>query len=387
MRPTSQFASPLSPLPSSSLPPAGPTPQTAGPAQPLRPQGKRRRRSLLPLLSAFMLVLLLAIGYLAYFGIQIATATAVTVNFGPKVMAQKGQYTITATLSAQNVDVANQVIPEHGITANQTASMSGQATGQVNCVFIFGCQTGVSQADVDRLANQERPGLQESLAQKLQQQVAGAHGTKIGDTKFTDVSITSNPEVDQPSKTVTVTLSEQASTVYYVSADARSVARQMLARQVQQLGANYILVNGTEVIGQPVIQSIDATTGKVKLSIAAGGDVVYQFPASQLRAIQNALVGKNVSAARTFLKGQAGVDPATISINFTKGHSDTLPGDIQKITVVPINASSYPPIHLAAATPHVTATQSSSTPSTSEGTPALTPTPAISATPTSGDGN
>lgn len=387
MRQPSQFASPPSPLPSSSLPPAAPTPPLAAPAQPIRQQRRRGRRSLLPLLSALMVVLLLVIGFLAYNGIQIATATAVTVNFGPKVMALNGQYSITATLSAQNVDVANQTIPEHGLVANQSAAMTGQATGQVNCVFIFGCQTGVSQEDVDRLANQERSGLQTSLAQKLQQQVAGARGTKIANIKFADISITPNPQVGQQSNTVTVTLSEQASTVYYVSADAQSVARQLLARQVQQLGASYILVNGTEVIGQPVVQSINATTGKVILSVAAGGDVVYQFPSSQLRAIQSALVGKTVSQARTFLKHQAGIDPASVSINFTRGHSDTLPGNIQQITVVPINASSYPPIHLAGARPHVTATQSSATPSTSEGTPALTPTPAITATPTSGANN
>ncbi len=387
MRPPSQFASPVSPLPCVLAPCSRVNAQMAAPIQPIRPQRRRRRRSLLPLLSALMVVLLLAIGFLAYYGIQAATATAVTVNFGPKVMALNEKYSITATLSAQNVDVANQIIPEHGLMVNQTASMTGQATGQVNCVFIFGCQTGVSQADVDRLANQERPGLQESLAQKLQQQVASAQGTKIANIKFTDVSITPNPEVGQQSNTVTVTLIEQASTVYYVSADAQSVARQMLARQVQQLGANYILVSGTEVIGQPVVQSIDAITGKVILSIAAGGDVVYQFPSSQLRTIQNALVGKTVSEARTFLKRQTGIDPATVSINFTRGHSDALPGNIQEITVVPINASSYPPIHLAGATPHTTATQSSATPSTSEGTPALTPTPSITATPTSGADN
>jgi serine/threonine protein kinase len=354
-----------------------PAPPVAPPIQAAHPRRQRGKRSLLPLLSALTVVVALAIAVLAYYGIQAVTTTAVTVNFSPKVLALSNTYTITAATSAQNVDVTNAIIPARGFMVNQTASKNGKATGQVNCVFgIFGCQTGVSQEDVDRLANQERTSLQARMTTTLQQEVAGAGGTAIATIKFSDVSITPDPAVGQQSTTVTVTLVEQGSIVYYVNADAQSVARQLLARHVQQLGGHYVLVKGTVLISSPVVKSIDAASGRVILSIAAGGDVIYQFPASQLRAIQNGLAGKTLGNAHTFLGGQPGIDQATISINFTRGSGTTLPGDIQQITIVPINASSYPPIHLGA-----TASVPSPTPSVNEGTPA------VSATPTSGADN
>lgn len=346
--------SPISPIPASRLAPLPPGP----PAQSAPARRRNRRRSLLPLLSALMAVILLAIAFLAYYGFQAVTTTAVTVNFGPKILPLNEKYTITATLSQQSVDVTNAIIPLHGIKSSQTASTSGQATGQVNCIFgSFGCQTGVSQDDVTNLANQVRPGLQKSLTQTLNQQVAGAEGTTVAAISFSDTSLTSNPAVGQQTNTVTVNLTEQASVVYYVNADAQSVARQLLTRQAQQQGANYVLVGNTVQIGQPKVANIDATSGKVTLSVAAGGDIVYQFPSSQLSAIQNALKGKTVTSARAYLASQPGIDPATISINFTQGNSDTVPGDIQHIKIVPINASNYPPIQLNAS-PDATATSS-----------------------------
>ena len=348
---TSSWASPQPSSQASSLSAPGPVAAVAPSAPAARAGRQGRKRSLLPLLSAIMIVLLLVIAFLAYYGIQTITATAVTVNFAPQVKALSYKYTITATTSAQSVDVNSATIPVRGFTANQTGSTSGQTTGQVNCVFgVFGCQPGVSQADVDRLSSQERPGLQASLAQKLQQQVAGAGGTKIEDIKFSDVTITPDPAVGQPAKTVTVMLVEQASIVYYVNADAQSVARQRLARQVQQLGPGFVLVNSTVEIGQPVVKSIDAVSGKVILNIAAGGDVVYRFTSAQLKAIQSSLRGRTVKDARAFLARQQGIDVNSISIHFTRGNSNTLPGDIQKITIVPVDASSYPAIHLEKAT-------------------------------------
>jgi len=333
-----------------------------------------------------MVVVLLAIGFLAYYGYQTVTITAVTVNFSPKVQALSERYTITATISAQNVDANAATIPVHDFMANQSGSASGETTGQVNCIFgTLGCQPGVSQEDVDRLSNQERSVLQAGLAQQLGQRVSGAGGTKIADIKFNDVSITSNPAVNQPAQNVTVTLVEQGSIAYYVNADARSVARQLLANHVQRLGSNYVLISSTVQIGQPVVQSIDNATGRVVLKVAAGGDVVYQFPASQLRAIQSGLVGKTMRDARTFLDRQVGIDQPSIRISFTRGNSSTLPTDTQHITVVPINPTNYPAIRLGAA-PDATAavltptTTPSITPTSSQTTPVVTTTPTITAT-------
>ncbi|HEV2581828.1 MAG TPA: serine/threonine-protein kinase, partial [Ktedonobacteraceae bacterium] len=335
--------SPIAPIPATHLAPL------ESPAQATPPLRRRRRRSLLPLLSALMAVILLAIAFLAYYGIQTVTTTEVTVKFGPKIVALNERYPMTATFSTSSVDAANAIIPLHGLKDSQAGSIPGTATGQVNCIFgSFGCQTGVSQEDVTRLANQERPVLQANLTQALNQQMGSAGGTKIGAITFNDTTISSNPAVGQATNTVTVNLTEQASVVYYVTADAQGVARQLLARQAQQQGANYVLVSSTVQVGLPKVTGIDAATGKVSLSVAAGGDMVYQFPASQLRAIQNALKGRTIDAAKTYLALQPGVDPGTIGINFTQGSGATLPGDIQHIEIVPSNPSNYPSIQLQA---------------------------------------
>lgn len=307
----------------------------------------RNRPSLMVTTFVLMAVILLLSAFFVYYVFQAVTTTAVTVNFGPKIMALSERYPITATFSTPSVDATNAIIPLHGIKLSQPASASGRATGQVNCIFgTFGCQTGVSLDDVTTLANQERLGLETSLTQALNQQMASVGGTKVGAITFNDTSVTSNPTVGQASNTVTVTLTEQAGVVYYVTADAQGVARQELVRQAQQQGANYVLVSSTVQVGLPKVTGIDAATGKVSLSVAAGGDVVYQFPASQLQAIQNALKGLTVNDARAYLAGQPGIDPATISVNFTQGSGDTLPGDIQHIKIGPLNPSNYPPIQL-----------------------------------------
>jgi hypothetical protein len=337
------------------LPPVEPAEAVEPPSQPVRP--RRSRRSLLPLLSALTLIVLLAVVFLAYYAVQSVTVTAVTVNFSPKILALNEQYTITADPSAKSIDTTHAIIPEQGYSTTRQATGTGPATGQVNCILGVFCQNGVSQDDVTNLANQERPDLQKELAQAVEQKVASVGGTAITGTKYSDVSITSDPAVGQPADKVTVTLVEQGSVAYYINTDAQNVARQMLMRQVQQSGANYMLVSSTVEIGQPAIKSIDAATGKVTLTVAAGGDVVYQFPPSQLKAIQSALRGRTVKSAQAYLASQPGIDKSTIRIIFTQGSSTTLPGDIQYIHIVPINVSSYPPIQLQAS-PDATATAS-----------------------------
>jgi serine/threonine protein kinase len=307
----------------------------------------KRRRSLIAIMFVLICVMIPAIVFFASNDMQILPSTAVTINFSPKVQVLSTVYSITADPTAKSVDVTHAIIPEKAYTTTKQVTATGPATGQVNCILgVFGCQTGVSPSDVTNLADQERPGVQQALAQAVKQQIASNGGTAITAIKYSDVSITPTPAVGQPGTSVTVTLVEQASIVYYINADVQDVARQMLTRQVQQLGANYTLVSGTAVIGQPRVQKIDAATGRVVLSIAAGGDVVYLFPSSQLKAIQSALRGKTVKDASAYLARQPGVDPSTIRINFTRGVSDTLPNDIQEIKLVPVNASNLPLVQL-----------------------------------------
>lgn len=348
-------------LSQSQSPASTPSPDVSRPPLPAR----RRRRSLLPLFSALLLVVLLAVAFLAYYVFQAVTLTAVTINFGPKVQVVSNTFTITAMPSATTVDTTNAIIPERGFLNKQSASQSGPTTGQVNCVLgVFGCQPGVNQSDVDKLANAMRPGLQTLITQALQQQVRNAGGTMVTNINFTDESITPNPGVGQQGSTVTVAMAEQGSVAYIVNEDARGVARQLLALQVQQLNQqqnlHYVLVSSTVVIDSPVIANVVAASGKVTIKVAAGGDVVYQFPTALFTTLKNDLKGKTLSDASAFLAKQPGIDAATIHVSFTMGSGNTLPSDIQRITIVPLTAGDYPPVNL---------------PGTPTLTPTLAPTP------------
>jgi serine/threonine protein kinase len=372
--PTTSFSPPKTP------PRGAPTPLPP-PVSSHRNGGNRRRRSLLPLISAIMVVVLLAIGALAYLGFQAVTATAVTINFGPMVRPLEELYPVTAVASTQSVDVNNAIIPVRVFTRNQTVSQSGPTTGQVNCTLgIFNCQQGVAQNDVDTLVGQMQPDLERQIAQQLKGQIASAGGIQVTNINYTIVSTTPTPAVGQAGNTVKVVMVGQGSVGYIVIADATSVARNALMNQVTQLGANYTLLSNTVVIGRPVIQTINTAKGQVTLKIAASGVAIYQFPSAQLQSIRNSLKGKTLSDARHFLASQPGIDPQTIAIHFTQGNSKTLPDNISSITVVPLNVSSYPPVHLktvpSPSSNSTTPTSNTPTdmPTQSTNTPTVTPT-------------
>src|SRR5437764_786641 len=299
------------------------------------------------------------------------TLSAATINFGPKVQQFNEVYTLTARPDAQNVDVKNMTIPVRDLSSNiQSSKQSGPTTGQ-KC-FFFSCQRVVDQTDVETLVAQMQPGLEQQITQALQKQVSTAGGTSIGGINFTTLTAVPTPDVGQPADTVTVKLTEQGNVYYIANTDAQTVARQVLANKVHQFGVNYLLLSTTVMVGRPVIQSINSTSNSVTIAIAAGGDGVYQFPSSELQSIKSNLAGKTVSQARAFLANQPGVDPKTIAIRFTQG-SGTLPSDLQRITVVAVNASNFPAVQLqTVTTPTVTASPSG------DGMPP---------TPTSGDGD
>ena len=345
-------------------------PVAAPPRKP-KPVKQRGGKSLLPLLSALMVVVILAIAGLGYYAFQTVTVSAATINFGPKVQQFNEVYTLTARPDAQNVDVKNMTIPVRDLSSNiQSSKQSGPTTGQ-KC-FFFSCQRVVDQTDVETLVAQMQPGLEQQITQALQKQVSTAGGTSIGGINFTTLTAVPTPDVGQPSDTVTVKLTEQGNVYYIANTDAQTVARQVLANKVHQFGVNYLLLSTTVRVGRPAIQSIDSTSNSVTIAIAAGGDGVYQFPSSELQSIKSNLAGKTVSQARAFLANQPGVDPKTIAIRFTQG-SGTLPSDLQRITVVAVNASNFPTVQLqTVTTPTVTASPSG------DGMPP---------TPTSGDGD
>jgi len=364
--PTTSFSPPKAPSR------AAPTPLP--PVSSHRNAGGRQKRSLLPLISAIMVIILLAIGALAYYGFQAVTATAVTINFGPVVVPVDTLSTIIATTSAQGVDVNNATIPVRGSTKGLTASQSGPTTGQYNCTFgVFGCQQGVSQRDVDSLVVQMQPGLEKQIEQKLLQQVALAGGVQVTNINYSIVSTTPTPAVGQLGTTVTVAMVEQGSVGYIVNADATSVARHVLLTQVKQMGANYTLLSSTVVLGRPVVEGINTVSGQVTIMIAASGDALYVFPTAQLQSIRNNIKGRTVSDAHQFLANQPGIDAKTISINFTQGKSNTLPDNIQSITIIKLSASVYPPVHLKTVPSPNSATPSANTTPTATATATLTP--------------
>ena len=372
--PTTSFSPPKAPSRSA------PTPLP--PVSSHRTASGRQKRSLLRLISSIMVIILLAIGALAYYGFQAVTATAVTINFGPVVVPVDTLSTIIATTSAQGVDVNNATIPVRGSTKGLTASQSGPTTGQYNCTFgVFGCQQGVSQHDVDSLVGQMQPGLENQIAQKLLQQVALAGGVQVTNINYSIVSTTPTPAVGQLGTSVTVAMVEQGSVGYIVNADATSVARHSLFNQVKQMGANYTLVSSTVVLGRPVVEGINTASGQVTIKIAASGDALYVFPSAQLQSIRNSIKGRTVSDVRQYLANQPGIDAKTIAISFTQGKSNTLPDNIQSITVVTLNASAYPPVHLKTVPSPNSSTPTTNTTPTTTGSPTDAPTATAASTP------
>ena len=158
------------------------------------------------------------------------------------------------------------------------------------------------------------------------------------------LSITSQPGVGETGNTVTVTVQEQGSIGYILPNDATNMAQQLVTRQAQHYGPNYLLLTSSITTGSPVIEEEDS--GLIDIKIAAGCIVQYQFPQSELQAIPDGLKGRTLKDALNYLAHLQGVDPNTIIIHFTIGKSDILPGDSQRIKIISIYPISLPPVHL-----------------------------------------
>ena len=117
----------------------------------------------------------------------------------------------------------------------------------------------------------------------------------------------------------------------------------MLNQQVQKLGPNYLLLSSYTQVGQPVVDGVD-NSGLVSIKIAAGGVTQYQFSPAQLSGIKNALRGKKIKDAISYIKQQPGVDANTVAIHVTVG--TTMPGDIQHMKIITIKPVNYPPVQL-----------------------------------------
>jgi len=194
--------------------------------------------------------------------------------------------------------------------------------------------------DVTSLENHMLPALQQSIDQELHSKVQSVHGTEIGTVNFsTPVSI-SNPQVGQLGQSVTVTVTEQGSVGYFLTADETSVVNQVLGGAAAQFGQGYQLISSTISIGRTQTRSIDPQTGVSSIAVAAGALARYQFTRAQLQALTSTLVGKPTTAAEIFLKNQPGIDPGSVHIFFTSGSSqNTMPEDTLHIKLIQSPAS------------------------------------------------
>jgi len=304
-----------------------------------------KRRSFLPLLSAVTIIILLSIIGIVYYAYQVVTATAVTVNFSPQTQVISQVYSLTADPTLQSVNVSTRSIPAKAMSISKARSKTGPTTGQQFDLNCFCLRPSVSSNDVYTLSADLKQSLMSEITRDVQRQIQVAGGRQVGQITFTDQSLTAYPPVGSLSETVTVSFREQGSVRYFLTTDAQSVARQVLMQHAQQVGQNYLLLNLSIATGLPAVQGMN-TSGAATIKIAAGCLVEYQFTASQLQAIQTGLTGKRLRDARAFIAHQPGVDPKTVGIHFTKGKSDALPGDPQRITVIPINPGSLPPVQL-----------------------------------------
>jgi len=271
------------------------------------------------------------------FAFQLPALPTAYVHFKPKTQLVSKVFHLSA----------NSSVPIKTLNGSSTSSQSGP-TGQ----FCRG-ESGsciVSAFDVSPLERQVYINLKSKISQDVQQQLPPGT-TQIGSIQY-DPQPTEmvNPPEGSTSNTVTVTVTERWSVYYFLNKDARTLAQQLLLRQMQTFGANYVPVDSTIRIGQAVV--VPGGFG-----VPAAGYAEYQFPQSQLDQIKDQIKGKTVSSARSFIAIQAGVDPKTISIRFRSAGSnripsngDTLPADPQRIMLTP-DPVTPPPVQLPSGAP------------------------------------
>jgi serine/threonine protein kinase len=292
---------------------------------------KKRGRILLAFLPLTIILILLVVGGLTYVTFQ-ASITA-NVSATPQAHSISQVFTIKAKPGQSGINQGALVIPANVMSSNKTGSLQGNTTGRTNCTLlgILGCKQAVSSFDVTMLATELKPTLQKQISQDLQKQAMSRSAQLVGTIVYNDGPITSNPEVNTESKTVTVTVVEQGNVEYFTKSDAQKLAGQLLQQQVvKKFGANYLLLNQYTQLGTASVQSIDAN-GVITIAIAAAGIASYQMPDSTLSTIQGHIKGQKLNAAIAYLKTLSGVDPASVSVKVSSG--DTIPTNMQQIRI------------------------------------------------------
>ncbi len=308
----------------------------------LAPRKPRRRRSLLlvlTLITVAMLFLIGALGYAAFLNSIVAT-----VNIGSQVHTVTEMLTIQAKPGQHSVDSTTSTVPAYIVTSTKTGSQTGNTTG-VKCTFlVINCQAAVSFNDIDTLATSIHATLKTQVQQDLTSQEQANGETAVGQVYYSDGNPTSNPSEGTVSSTVTVTLTEQGSVEAIKTQDIQSLARTLLTQKAQQqYGSGYALLDTYTRIGNPVVQSVDAS-GIVTTQIAVGGVVEYNLSPSVMHSFENAIKGKKQQDASSYLMHQPGIDATTVIVRVSYG--DTLPTNINQIHIVPLNPTNIPNVQL-----------------------------------------
>ncbi|HEY0752844.1 MAG TPA: serine/threonine-protein kinase [Ktedonobacteraceae bacterium] len=315
------------------------------PKPPRAPRG--RPNALVLIISISTVLVLMAIAAILYYGYLTVDATNVTVNFSPRLQVVSQVITLQAA-PQHSLNLAQRIIPARPLRSpvmNQTQTAA--TTGQVNCIFgSLDCQQGVSQTDVNNLITQMQPSFDQSIKQNLAAQIQAQHGTQLGSINIAITNTVVNPQVGQPGKTVTATLSEQGSVGYFLNSEATQIATQSLTNAIVQLGPNYKEIDSTIRIGTFKLQSIDAA-GVGTIAVSEGAVARYQFTDADNQALLQGLKGKALAVAQAFLQNQPGIDPTSIQINFTSGSDrKNMPTDVTHIRLLPLDASNPPSVPL-----------------------------------------
>ncbi len=325
---------------------------------------KPKKRSFIGFLSLGVVAILIAMSAMAFFVFESSITARITLS--PQVHTLSAVFTLQAQTTLHSINATTASLPASVINSSRQGTQQGPTS--TSCILFF-CSSRVSPNDVNNIALQIRPGLQNQITQDIQQQLQNQHGMMIGTIQFIDGTVTSDPQIGTQSNTVSVTLTEQGAVEYIKVSDAQTLAKMLLQQKMQQqLGPHYVLLSQYTQIGQPGIKAVDMN-GNATLAIAAGGIAEYQLPRDELTVMQNHVKGLKVKDAQSYLLAQPGIDPKSLHIEISYG--DALPANSKQIALVPINPMNIPSVSLQPTT---------LTPTTSN----IQPSPQVSPSPTSG---
>lgn len=305
--------------------------------------GRKKPKSLVvAIVSLGIVALLLAIMGLGFLAFQASITATVTIT--PQVKTVSKVLTITAKPSLQMMDVGTASIPATVLSSTQQNSLQGKTSGINGCTFIIiDCSQSVSFMDVALLAEQVKPAVRTKIQQDLKQQAQAQGATIVGNIGYTNDNVSSDPQIGSPSKVVVVTFSEQGSVEVVKEKDVRDLAQLLLQ---QQIGTNYTLMSQLTQMGQPVIQSIGASDGTIKIAMAVGGVESYQISDAQTSDIQNHLKGMKLKDAQSYIAKLPNLDPKGMNVHVSYG--DTIPNNVQQIKVVTATPTNLPSVQMPA---------------------------------------